>query len=283
MPELHNIIRSLDVPVALMRTREGPPLSFGTDQQALVVGAQMAEFGAQVPQSVHPVISEGLLLGQLAADKAAGDIGDAYLWYQTFGTVMRKIGWLVADLDFQQQSTPDDNAEVSKAIIPVVAAMLGPQAATASIIMAVLKGMDDVQKDTPWITLFMRKSQNFGGAKFRLSYVDAGTSGGAALRTVFFGIEAQPAVAQGLLFKFTAQSATIRNARTEMAQSAAELETSPARFATTSPRSLPRASRKLRSDANHSYESGWTSDRDLEQSLYCGPNARIRIVELRYA
>jgi hypothetical protein len=203
--------------------RDAVPPDFSADQQALVVGPQITEFSAQVPQAVRPVISEGLLLGQLAADKAVGDTGDVYGWYKTFGTVMKKIGWLVTDLDFQEQSTSDNNAEVSKAIIPVVTAMLGPQAAAASIIMAVLKGMDDMQKDTPWITLFMRKSQSFKGAKFQLSYLDAAAGGSVSLKAAFFGIDAKQAITQVLFFKFTAQSATIRNAQTEMVLSAAQL------------------------------------------------------------
>ena len=227
MSDVQQFIQSLDVPdppstTRAMQAARVPDL--GSDQHAVVIGAQMAEFSAEVPANLRPAISQGLLLGQLAADKAVGTTGNVQLWYETFGLVMRKIGWLMTDLDFQEQTSTDSGAELHKAIIPVIMAMLGPQAAVASIIMAVLKGMEDMQKDTPWLTLFQRKSQSFHGAKFQMSYVDAGPSGGATLKAVYFGIDAQQAVTQVLFFKVATQATTLRNASTKMSLGASEIE-----------------------------------------------------------
>jgi hypothetical protein len=49
---------------------QGPPAAFQSGAQALAIGPQLTEFSNKVPQSIRPAISNGLLLGQLAADKA---------------------------------------------------------------------------------------------------------------------------------------------------------------------------------------------------------------------
>src|SRR5271170_4675977 len=105
----------------------------------------MAEFSSAVPQAVRPVVSNGLLLGQLAADKATAANADPAAYFGAFNSVMKKIGWQVTSNELAQQTISDQNAELHKAIIPIVTAIFGPGAAADSIIIAVLKG------SSPWI------------------------------------------------------------------------------------------------------------------------------------
>ena len=156
----------------------------------MTVGSQMAEFSGAVPQSIRPAISNGLLLGQLAADKATAGNPDPVAWFGAFNSVMKKIGWQVTSSELNEQTISDKNAELHKAIIPVVTAIFGPGAAASSIILAVLKGLESMDQDAPWITVFEQKSNKVKAANFGLSYVDGGAGGGATLKTAYFALQA---------------------------------------------------------------------------------------------
>jgi hypothetical protein len=215
MASTHDYIRGLELPQAPSRQRGQAP-TFSGGREALVIGAQLAEFSDKVAVDLRPAFSHGLLLAQLAADKAHSTSGDVFRWYDTFAEVLQKIGWLITGLDFQQQAVSDKDAVVHEAIVPVVATMLGPQAAAASIIMSILTGMQAMQQDTPWMTLFAQKSQDFHGAKFQLSYVDAAPGGEAMLNILCFGIEARQTITQVLFFKLAGQSATLKESASSM-------------------------------------------------------------------
>jgi hypothetical protein len=177
-------IRTVELPVppAPKRDRE-KAATFGSDQQAVVVASQMAEFTPAVPKATRPVLGNGLLLGQLAADKAAGETGDIFRWYDAYGLAMRKIGWLLQDIDFDDRQMTQTDLNVHKAIIPVLATILG---------------------------------MNAQGGKFQMSYVDAGPGGGVTLKTAFFGVDAQRTVTQVLFFRFSGQAARLKSATSEM-------------------------------------------------------------------
>ncbi len=223
MTTTRDYIRSVDLPAPPAPTREKAP-TFNSGRQAVVVAAQMAEFTPAVPQATRPVLGNGLLLGQLAADKAAGESGDIFRWYDAYGLVMRRIGWLLQDIAFDDRALTQTDLNVHQAIIPVVATMLGPSAAAASIILSVLHGLQDMDKDAPWLTLYQRKSMNAQGGKFQMSYVDAGPGGDIALKTAFFGIEAQRTVTQVLFFRFSGQAARLKSASGAMTLSAGLLD-----------------------------------------------------------
>jgi len=216
MTTTRDYIRSVELPAPKRGGPRGPEPTFGSGQEAVVVASQMAEFTPKVPQASRPVLSHGFLLGQLAADKAAGETPDIFRWYDAYGLVMKKIGWLLQDIEFQDRQLMQTDLNVHKAIIPVVATILGPAAAAASIILAVLNGLEEMDKESPWLTLYQRKSMSAQGGKFQMSYVDAGPGGDVTLKTAFFGIDAQKKVTQVLFFRFSSQAARLKSASSEM-------------------------------------------------------------------
>ena len=141
MSEIVSYIQSLDLPAPTRGAPEPPP-AFKSVAQAVTVGSQMAEFSNTVPQSIRPAISNGLLLGQLAADKAMAGNPDPIAWFDSFNSVMKKIGWQSTLSELNEQTISDKNAALHKAIIPIVTAVFGPGAAASSIILAVLKGLE---------------------------------------------------------------------------------------------------------------------------------------------
>jgi hypothetical protein len=219
MTQIISYIQSLELPEAPPRRGaedQGPPPAFQSVAQALAVGAQMTEFSNKVPQSLRPAISNGLLLGQLAADKATVGQSDPMAWFTTFNSVMKQIGWQSTLSELNEQTISDKNAALHKSIIPVVTAIFGPAVAASSIIISVLKGLDSLDRDTPWITLFQRESNKVNAANFGLSYVDGGEGGGATLKTVYFALQGSQDLTQVLFFKFSTSDATMKSAQSQM-------------------------------------------------------------------
>ena len=229
MSEIVSYIQSLDLPAARSRgpgEKAPPPPDFRAVHQAVTVGSQMAEFSAAVPQSVRPAISNGLLLGQLAADKATAGNQDPVAYFNAFNGVMKKIGWEVTDRGLNEQTISDKDAELNKAIIPIVTAIFGPGAAAGSIIIAVLKGLESMDQDAPWITVFEQKSNKAKAANFGPTYVDAGAGGGASLKTAYFTLQASSNLTQVLFFKFSTADATMKSGQCQMSLSPQTIATS---------------------------------------------------------
>lgn len=218
MSKASNYIAALDLPAALGRGADDdkPPAAFTSEQQALVIDAQLAEFKPSVGQALRPAISHGLLLGQLAADKVMANGGDAQKWFTTYNSVMGNIGWVLETGEFAKQEITDTNVALHKAIIPVLAAALGPAAAVGSIILKALEGLESMDQNSPWLTLFQEKSQTVTGAKFGVSFVDAGPGGGASLKTAYFSVQASQKITQILFLKIATSGATLNGANSNL-------------------------------------------------------------------
>ncbi len=223
MPGIIGYIETLDLPEAPPRRGgpddQEPPPSFQSVAQAVSVGSQMTEFSSKVPQSTRPAISNGLLLGQLAADKATAGRGDPIAWFNAYNSVMKQIGWQSTLSELNQQTISDRNAALHRAIIPIVTAIFGPAVAASSIIISILNGLDSMDRDAPWITLFQRKSNKVAASNFGLSYVDGGEGGGATLKTVYFALQGSQDRTQVLFFKFMSSDATMKSAQCQMSLS----------------------------------------------------------------
>ena len=216
--EINAFIAQLDVPQprSTRGAAEPPKVAFTSAKEVVAVGPQLAEFSDKVPVDLRPAISNTMLLAQLAADKSASQSDNVLDWHAKYREVLSKVGWQVNDAQDQLRQITDKNLSVHKAIIPVLTALLGNAAAAASMIVTVLKGLEDMDKDSPWITLFERQSQHAKGAKFQLSYVDADSSGAASIKLLSCAIKADRTITQVLFFKFSAQHAEMHDRSTEL-------------------------------------------------------------------
>jgi 3-oxoacyl-[acyl-carrier protein] reductase len=97
-----------------------------------------------------------------------------------------------------------------------IAAVLGPVAAAASIIATTLKGLQAMNKDSPWITLFDRESQRASANQFQLAYVDAPDAKAPVMKLASFELDAEGSVTQVLFFKFGTQKATLKHNSTTL-------------------------------------------------------------------
>lgn len=230
MSDIISNIHSLELPAVVSRgpADGGPPATFESAAQAVTIGSQIVEFDAKVPRPIRPAISNGLLLGQLAADKSTAGNPDPAVYFTAFNSVMKRIGWQSTFSELNEQTISHENATLHKAIIPVVAAIFGPGAAAASIIITVLKGLESMDQDAPWITVFERKSNKVKAANFGLSFVDGAADGSANLKTAYFSLQAAQMLTQILFFKFTSSDAKIKSGQSKMSLSAQTISISQA-------------------------------------------------------
>jgi hypothetical protein len=211
MDSAHSYVHSLELP-------EPPPqleaaesaIAFDTEPEVVAVGAQLAEFSKQVSPAQRATVADCLLLAQLAANKASVMNADLMAWYGKYLEVLQNIGWVSEQMEFKESVVEDLNADVHKAIIPVLTSMLGPAAAAASMVVGVLKGLQAMDQDNPWITLFDRSSTHVSGAKFQLGFVDADKAGGSVtIQLMALAIDAKKRITQVLFFKFSKEKAKL--------------------------------------------------------------------------
>lgn len=195
-----------------LESADEPPVEFSTSPQAVTIGAQIAEFTPRLDAAQRKAIADSMLIAQLAANKAADSNSEVIAWYRKYSDVLQGIGWGVRELEFQTQQVGSGNAGVHSAIIPVLTAMLGPAVAAGSLVISVLNGLKEMDKDKPWITVFDRASQHAHGAKFQVAYVDADAQGNPEITALCFGVEAARSVTQVLFFKFSQETATLSKA-----------------------------------------------------------------------
>jgi hypothetical protein len=217
---INQFVQSLDLPEMgpRLETVETPP-QFSEQREVVAVGSQLTEFDTAVSAAAREPIANALLLAQLAANKAASQSADVFGWYAKYNEVLQGIGWHVSDSEFQTQTIQNKNSDVHKEIIPVVTAMLGPQVAAVSMVVSVLKGLQNMNEGTPWIKIFDRSSEHARGAKFQVSYVDLDPSGNPQITAMCFGVQADKTITQVLFFKFASHRAEIKNATTKMSAS----------------------------------------------------------------
>ena len=188
---------------------------FNHERQAVAIGSQITEFSNNVPTHLRPHVANSLLLAQLAASKSI-EKGDATSdWHTKYIEVLAKIGWQVeGDLNAVHE-LEGTGAQVHKAIMPVIATALGG-AAAASLIISLLKGLENMNQDNPWITLFDRESKRASANQFQICHVSSENGTAPKLVIVCFGLDAYKSVTQVLFFKFSNTSATLSHSQAEL-------------------------------------------------------------------
>ena len=68
---------------------------------ALAVGSQLVEFTERVGVAQRNAVADGILLAQLAANKAVAGGGDAFRWYDKYVEVLQNIGWQLREIEFR--------------------------------------------------------------------------------------------------------------------------------------------------------------------------------------
>jgi len=186
--------------------------SYGSREQAVAVGSQIAEFTQKVPAALRPAISNSFLLAQLAANKeVAKNGGDTLKWYAKYNEVLANIGWVVEGSATSLKVVEHSGLQLHKEILPLIAVALGPAVAAATVVATALNGLANINKDSPWITLFDRESQRVKANQFQIAYIDAPNRAAPTVSLACFELDASRSITQVLFFKFSEQQAKLRH------------------------------------------------------------------------
>jgi hypothetical protein len=149
-----------------------------------------------------------MLFAQLAATKAV-PAGPFEAWYAKYTEVLGVTGWMTVGLETRIESFDASGLDVHKALIGVLTTALAPAAKMASILLAVLNGVEEMADTTPWITVFEKVSKRQTFNSFQLSYgtMEAGTP---VVDLMCFSIDADTSMTQILFFKLGTNKTTLR-------------------------------------------------------------------------
>ncbi len=180
-------------------------------QQIVTVGSQIAEFSKGVPAARRPQIANSFLLAQLAANKMVADGGGTEEWYDRYVDVLANIGWLVETETTSDRDVSGSSSELHEEIIPIITAALGPAIAVAALVTKILQGLANMDKESPWITLFSKESQRATANQFQISYADVPEGKESRISLACFELDASRSVTQVLFFKFSESHARLRH------------------------------------------------------------------------
>lgn len=193
------------------------PTYDGDVQQAITVGSQISEYAKAVPVELRPYIDNSFLLAQFAANAWIDEHGGGTQeWYDKYLEVLSQTGWIFESTGTAFKEVTGTALDVHKEIIPIVAAALGPAVAAASIVVATLNGLANIDKNKAWITLFDRASQRASANQFQLSYVDVHDDRLPLLTLSAFELKASASVTHVLFFKFSTASARLSHVETKV-------------------------------------------------------------------
>ncbi len=200
-------IGALELPPAPPRTREadGRRAPDPAAVPALAVGQNLVEFGPGAEPALRPVVTDALLLAQLAADKA--DANTPEEWYEAQRSVLSNIGFLSSGLTRTTQDFSTTKGDLHEAILPLITAAFAG-AAIPAIILETLGQLSAASENRPWIQLFERESRRFGARQFQVSLVE-GTPQTQSLTMLGFALEITQSETQVLFFRHADETAAV--------------------------------------------------------------------------
>ncbi len=216
-PDLtRKFIREAKLPAAPRRGRaltDEPPIQLkATEAQSLVVGSGLIIAAENVPVQTREDLINCTLFAQLAASGAVSSPKNVAAWYDAYFKALTALGWAQSDTQFQDYEFKSMNAEAHKAIMKVIAVLLGPHAVALVVVTTALEALQSMKENSPWITLFDRQSRTEKFARFQVATAQLDSNGLLQIALVAFQLKARSTVTQVLFFKFSSSSTTLKYA-----------------------------------------------------------------------
>lgn len=187
--------------------QDQPPVQLKTNEaQALVVGSGLIIAGEKVPAQTREDLIDCTLFAQLAASGEVGESAHVNEWYVAYFNALSALGWAQSDSQFEEYEFSSHSAQAHKAMIPVLTALLGPGAAALAVLKAALEGLQSMEENKPWITLFDSQSRTDKSARFQVATSHADEEGILHIALVAFELEARAEINQVLFWSFTSSS-----------------------------------------------------------------------------
>jgi hypothetical protein len=107
------------------------------------------------------------------------------------------------------------NVAVHQAIIPLLTAVFGGPVTAPVVIMAVLKNLQSMDQESPWITLFDQQSRRFNVSEYTFSVVQV-SGGQVHVSMASARLDASFGTTQVLFFKLKKEEAAYQSASSKM-------------------------------------------------------------------
>lgn len=186
----------------------------------VVTGSNLIQF----PSGTSPELKSSVALSLLAAQRVASNdpvVASPTQWLERHNTVLQNLNWRVEGGGTVTSEFKTIDTAVHEAIIPFITAALGG-AAAASLIITALHQLKDMDKDSPWITLFDRQSRRFQVTEYQFSVVEV-VGDTVHLKLAAARLDAKFGLTQVLFFKIKSQDATFEQANRSLSTETAML------------------------------------------------------------
>ncbi len=137
----------------------------------IVTGSNLIQF----PTQATPPVKSSVALCLLAAQRVAATdqvILNPQQWIDRHNTVLKNLNWQIAGGGIIDAEFKNINVAVHQAIIPFLTAAFGGAAAAGALILTALKQLQEMDKNSPWITLFDQESRRFDVSEYQFSVVE---------------------------------------------------------------------------------------------------------------
>jgi hypothetical protein len=192
---------------------EEPPIELkAAEAQSLVVGSGLIIAAENVPVQTREDLINCTLFAQLAASGAVSSPQEVAEWYDAYFKTLTALGWAQSDTQFQEYKFSSVNAEAHKAVMQVIAALLGPQAVALAVVKTALDALQSMNENSPWITLFDQQSRSEKFARFQVATAQLDSNGLLQTALVGFQLKAKSKLTQVLFFKFSSSATTLKYA-----------------------------------------------------------------------
>jgi hypothetical protein len=183
-----------------------------TEAQTLVVGSGLICAAENVPVETREDLVNCTLFAQLAASGAVSDPTDISRWYDAYFKTLTALGWAQSDSQFEDYEFSSKNAEAHKAIMKVLAVLLGPQAAALVVVKTAIEALQSMSENSPWITLFDRQSKTGNSARFQVATAQLDPNGLLQTALVGFNLKTKSTLTQVLFFKYSSSTTNLKYA-----------------------------------------------------------------------
>lgn len=204
---------------------EGADVVNAVDIDALPNGIVAGSNLIQFPKDASPALKSSVALSLLAAQRVATDdhvILTPKQWIARHNTVLENLNWLAEGGGEVESQFDSINVAVHEAIIPFLTAAFGGAVAAGALILTALKQLQEMDKNSPWITLFDQQSRRFDVTEYQFSVVEV-VDDQVYLKVASARFDASFGKTQVLFFKVTQEHAKFEAANQALSASSALL------------------------------------------------------------
>jgi hypothetical protein len=192
-----------------------PQLDLSTLPDVVVSGTTLIDFSAAKDVVVRSSVSLAMLFASRVATKAMQPgIDDEDDWLARYAQALAEIGFRVSGMSVVHSEIKKKNVAVHKAIIPFLTLAFGG-AAVGPVIISVLKNLQEMDADSPWITLFDKQSRRFDVSEMHFAAVSE-TATETSIRYAVARLHVETGQTRILFFKFSKTGAKFDSTSTTM-------------------------------------------------------------------